>query len=70
MDEDLVYSREVFIAYSKSRLLDYIENQADQVVRLQTRFRGWFFSIIINVIYISLKRYKGSLFMTITDSVG
>ena len=44
MDEDIVYSREVFIAYSKSRLLDYIENQADQVVRLQTRFRGWLFN--------------------------
>ena len=44
MDEDIVYSREVFIAYSKSRLLDYIENQADQVVRLQTRFRGSLFN--------------------------
>jgi len=40
MDEELVYSRELFISFSKSRLLDYIENQADQVVRLQTRFRG------------------------------
>ena len=42
MDEEADYSRELFITYSKSRLLDYIENQSDQVLRLQTRFRGSF----------------------------
>ena len=40
MDEDTPYTRELFITFSKSRLLDYIEGQAEQAGRLQTRFRG------------------------------
>ena len=40
MDEDTPYSRELFVTFSKSRLLDYIEGQAEQAGRLQTRFRG------------------------------
>jgi len=40
MEEDTPYTRELFITFSKSRLLDYIEGQAEQAGRLQTRFRG------------------------------
>lgn len=34
------YSRDVFSKYSKEKLLNYIEQQNDQVGRLETRFRG------------------------------
>ena len=34
------FSREEFGLRSKSELLDYIEQQSEQISRLETRFRG------------------------------
>ena len=34
------FNREDFAVRSKSELLDYIEQQSDQISRLETRFRG------------------------------
>lgn len=36
----MAFNREDFSLRSKSELLDYIEQQCDQISRLETRFRG------------------------------
>ena len=36
----MAFNREDFAVRSKSELLDYIEQQCEQVTRLETRFRG------------------------------
>ncbi len=47
------YSRDVFIKYSNEQLLTYIEQQNDQMGRLETRFRG----MIIGCVDISSHSY-------------